>query len=828
MNSSNASGRRQRGFLVALLLLAASRAAAQVPVPKAAPSVTAKVDTGAPAPQGGAPAVLLPAEIPLRAPATQVRLLELEGLAARDPAVVRIEEQVGPFLDTLQAQAEAERTMASRQRTRRALLDILLEWERREIQISESQHVLRARVTQIDAGRAELDSIRGLWTRTLAEADQRHVPPEVREQARQIVVEADRVDGRLRVRQSALLAVEVRLSNAHLLVNGRKAETEDALVLERRRLFQMDTPPIWEAWPQVRVGLGEAVVGRWREGAQALQQFAGFYSVRLALQAIGAVLLIVLILALRRGVRALPPGSASLSAQEEWLLAHPFAASLMAALIATLPLYPRAPLIVYSLAALLAALPLLMVLPTLLPAALRRPAYGVSLLFLVYRVTWSSLESTDWERYAQFLLEVGLLSLLLVGLRPAGSLRALRTGWPRLHTVAVLGTAMVLVAIGADVVGNVSLAHTIDLGLLSLPALALLLLAAARIANGILAIALHLGATQLRFVRHHGAAIERRASQLVNLAAVGAWIATALFVFYLWNPVRDGVIGLLGARWQIGHASASLGTVLLFVVTVAAGAILGKWIALVLEMDLLDRLALPRGVAVTVASLIRYTLVAIAFFFALAAAGFEVGQLAIIGGALGVGVGFGLQTIVNNFISGLILAFERPIAVGDVVEVGTLAGEVREIGIRASVIRTADGAEVVVPNGQLISEAVINWTRSDLNRRIIVPVGVAYGADPRRVMELLHGAATQVSGILGYPEPDVVFKGLGESSLDFSVRVWTRVVDWVAVNSELTAAIYTVLRDAGIEIPFPQRDLHLRSLDPEVAERLRGPSAGQV
>jgi small-conductance mechanosensitive channel len=252
-------------------------------------------------------------------------------------------------------------------------------------------------------------------------------------------------------------------------------------------------------------------------------------------------------------------------------------------------------------------------------------------------------------------------------------------------------------------------------------------------------------------------------------------------------------------------------------VTVWVGALGARWIAIVLEADVLDRLDLPRGVPVTIASIVRYALTAIAFFLALAAVGVDVSQLAIIGGALSVGVGFGLQAIVNNFISGLILAFERPLAIGDTVQLGELEGEVRHIGIRASIIRTFQGADVIVPNGQLISQEVINWTRSDRTRRLEIPVGVAYGTDPATVISLLTEVAAGQERVRPHPKPLCLFQGFGESSLDFVLRVWTDADDFPVVRSEVRVAVYEALKAAGIEIPFPQRDLHVRTLPPGAA-----------
>jgi small-conductance mechanosensitive channel len=148
--------------------------------------------------------------------------------------------------------------------------------------------------------------------------------------------------------------------------------------------------------------------------------------------------------------------------------------------------------------------------------------------------------------------------------------------------------------------------------------------------------------------------------------------------------------------------------------------------------------------------------------------------------------------------------------VGDTVEVGSLVGEVRRIGIRASTVRTWQGAEVIVPNANLISEQVVNWTLSDRNRRVEITVGVAYGTDPERVLELLRAAAVDVPDVLANPAPLALFAGFGESSLDFELRVWTGNAEQVArVRSDVAIAVHAGLRDARIAIPFPQRDLHL-------------------
>jgi small-conductance mechanosensitive channel len=190
--------------------------------------------------------------------------------------------------------------------------------------------------------------------------------------------------------------------------------------------------------------------------------------------------------------------------------------------------------------------------------------------------------------------------------------------------------------------------------------------------------------------------------------------------------------------------------------------------------------------------------------------GMDFSKVSIMAGAFGVGIGFGLQSIVNNFVSGLILLFERPMHVGDTVELGNLQGTVRRIGIRASVIHTGAGADIIVPNSQLITDKVTNWTLSDRLRRVDLQVGVNYGADPKRVIELLERTALAHPDVLREPAPRALFTAYGDSSINFELRVWPRQFHLAAqVKSDLATAVYDAVHAAGMSFPFPQREVRL-------------------
>lgn len=228
---------------------------------------------------------------------------------------------------------------------------------------------------------------------------------------------------------------------------------------------------------------------------------------------------------------------------------------------------------------------------------------------------------------------------------------------------------------------------------------------------------------------------------------------------------------------------------------------------------LLARTRVEFGIREAVASIVRYLIIAIGFTIILQTAGIDLSALTVLAGALGIGVGLGLQNIASNFVSGLIILFERPIKVGDRIEAGKIVGDVISISLRATTVVSNDNIAIIVPNTEFVSSTVINWSYTDRDVRFNIPVGVSYSSDPVVVKRLLLEVAADHPGVLERPPPDVLFQEFGDSSLNFVLRVWTQ--DYTTrpgiLRSELNFAISKKFKEHGIEIPFPQRDLHIRS-----------------
>lgn len=225
----------------------------------------------------------------------------------------------------------------------------------------------------------------------------------------------------------------------------------------------------------------------------------------------------------------------------------------------------------------------------------------------------------------------------------------------------------------------------------------------------------------------------------------------------------------------------------------------------------------PKGVPAAISLVIRYFIIGFGIVLALSSLGIDLGKFNLMAGALGLGIGFGLQTVISNFVSGLILVFERPIHVGDTVEVNNLLGTVHRIGVRSSSIITFDGAEVVVPNNNLIANDLINWTLSDSIKRVEILIGTTYGSDPNQILKILMEAAMSSKDTLKNPSPQALFSEFGDSSLNFKLRFWVHYEVGLQAKSDVSIEVYNQFAKHGIAIPFPQRDLHIKNM-PDMKE----------
>jgi small-conductance mechanosensitive channel len=323
--------------------------------------------------------------------------------------------------------------------------------------------------------------------------------------------------------------------------------------------------------------------------------------------------------------------------------------------------------------------------------------------------------------------------------------------------------------------------------------------------------------------------LRKKVGRSLLWAGVALWLYMEVKAMGVRDVAAEALNRLLQMSISIGSLSLSVGGVAAFVITLMVARTLAQTINGVLEADFYPRRSMARGVPDAISAVVRYGFYTLGFIAALAAAGIQISQISILLGGFGIGVGLGLQDLVKNFAAGLTLLGERRLNVGDALQIQgqDIFGRVRLIGIRATVVRCWNGSEVLVPNADLVSGAVTNWTLTDRLHRVEVDVGVAYGTDLERVIAILLDVARSNENVLKEPPPQALFVGFGDSALNFSLRAWTDLEYERSpiVTSDLALAVNRRLVEAEISMPFPQRDLHLASVSPDARAILTGRDA---
>jgi small-conductance mechanosensitive channel len=792
----------------AIVLLFPVTADSQIPGTTQKPPETPAVEE----PKGPQP---IPAsQISIKSQETAEVLRRLRERPDPDPDIQKINEAVPATLGELQELLTETRNRLKGTVSARDLEDLERRWSRHRDRVESWQSTVNRRAQNLDGDLQTLQELRASWETTQESAGETGLQDALLEVVTNSLASIEEADKRFNTRRSVILVVQEQVVKAAEIVRDALDQIESARTRTQLKLIQADSPPFWEivADPPPRVEHWSNIVTAWDESKRDFHDFIGAYKNSLIIHGLSFLFLLAILFFLGRRARAADLEGPDLIASKR-VLSRPFSTATTLWILAMLLAYKEAPQLVDEVATIILFVPLYRILPT----DAYKKAGGLLAALVVVNIFGRFVDLLTYlsPAYRLALLVESTMCLVFVTLslrKTAAVPGEPPSTWRRMiRIIQWIAIVYLSAAIVANIVGNVSFAATVTRAVYLSAYLGLALYALFFILTGVVHVSFRGGILRrLKMVRRHEVLIRGRFLTLLQIGFFVWWLIRSLVMMQVFSPVYDFVVSVLTAKARFGDVALSLGGILSFALTVWASFLLSRFLRFILEEDVYPRLTLARGVSSAISIGLHYILLLFGFFLAVAATGADLGKTTILAGAFGVGVGFGLQNIVNNFISGLILIVERPILAGDSVQVGTLYGEVKRIGLRSSTVRTWEGAEVIVPNGNLISSEVINWTLSDRQRRLDIDVGVEYGTDPEQVIELLNTTGAKYEGILQNPAPTTLFLGFGDSSLNFQLRVWTAETSFLKLKSNITVAVNNALKDAGITIPFPQRDLHVK------------------
>jgi small-conductance mechanosensitive channel len=750
-----------------------------------------------------------PTPIPLSEIASQAestfRLVQnIETTLSTDQVTVTVEQH----LPVLTSEIELRGTEMAKYLTGIVPLELLYSMEivleKYRDQLSSWNHDLTERAKILDTQICQLDGLGRIWRTTLQLPELSSAAPEIPHRVQDIIELIDRTQGTAQSLRQRDLGLQGHVLETTARLQAIAPAFEQAQVNAAKNLFVQNSPPLWSlASGQLRQATQASLIPP--ASAALFKTYLQREPSVLYLHVATVFVFFLSLSWLRRGVKKWTADELSLR-REAAVFDLPISTAITLSFLILGTLYSTAPFLLRAMLWGVLLIPITLILRRLIDRALFPMLDALIALYFVdqFRLLTSSLPLVGRLIYGAEMLGGTLFLVWLIQSKRLPSAGGSTTNLfaEGIRLLVRIGLVAFLAALAANIFGYVNFANLLGGGVIRSAYVGAAVYAGLRIVEGLIIISLGTRPLGLMHaVQRNRPMLRRRICAVVDLLAFVYWLDLTLNVFGLRTPLVADAQGVLRANLAIGSLSISLQQILVFAATIWAAFALSRFLRFLLEEDIYHRWQLARGIPQAISTMVHYAFLLLGFFIGLAVLGVDLTKVTILAGAFTVGVGFGLQTVINNFVCGLILLFERPIKVGDVIQIDTDIGEVRRIGIRACIIRTTDGSEVIVPNGSIIANKVTNWTLSDQYRAIELPVTVARGAAPQRVIDLLQRVAATQPGITTEPAPLAYVVNFGSTAINFNLRVWTdQYEDWIQVRSNLAVGVDEALNRDHIAV----------------------------
>ncbi len=744
-------------------------------------------------------------------------LVALEESKLKESQVVeKVKQQFKDVNSKFKSQKLKIDSLELAQQTSGKIKELLRQWQVIQNDVSSFLNDITDQTTSLESEKANLIQLGKVWKYTREAASQKKIPPDLVKAISNFEKKIKNIEKIITDELNSLLIIQTDLSKNSIEIENTIAKIREIDNANRRNILVRNAPPIWsinEDTTQTKA-LSKEFDDILNSYKSAYTEFFVTYQEDMLGFVIMFLFFLLFVIGLKSRRKEIESDDKKIQ-ESLTVLNYPFSATVLIFGILMSLFYGDAPAAFKSIIKVILLIPLVRISVMIINPRLVKTLYAFSALFVLNQIKVAASSATLIERLLLFGLEIVSILGIIWLIKKKYFSENLYLQERKAYVIIGRRVALSLFIISfiANVFGFVKLGIVLVNGIYETIFATFILLVGVVIIRAIVLVFLKTKfANKSRIVQYKADKVKQTTEKIVQVLAKIIWLIIALRAFNIYVPIKDWVVKNLTDEIGFGDFSTSLADIFLFIVTIWASFKIAKFIIFILDEDVLPRLRLPRGVPGTISTLTKYFIIILGFLIAVSSIGLDLNKFTILIGALGVGIGFGLQDLVNNFISGLILIFERPIQVGDVVHFNEIEGRITNIGIRSSRIKTWQGSEIIVPNGHLVSNDVINWTFSDKMRRIEVKVGVEYGCNVSQVKEILLSCANADDRILSKPEPAVIFRDFGESSLDFELRCWTSNFDlWFTISSELRYAINKAFEENKITIPFPQRDIYIKT-----------------
>jgi small-conductance mechanosensitive channel len=692
----------------------------------------------------------------------------------------------------------------------------MIEWQNYNANFKNYQNTLNDRLADVTEVNKELLNEINKWTFTKEKLSADNKIGDIYSNIDTVINTLNEIVQISLVRLDSIFVVQKKLTNLVLLTDEVISEIKRVQQQMQRDYFVFDSPMLWQinkidsiatdTTNTTSTNSFKSIKSEFNENMASLKVFFS-KNINIAIfQILFLSLIFVLLIVVRKKWdRDLNLHSSQVEKETAVILKHPFAATIIVGLLFSAFFYK-------SLIPTAAEIHIIIILAAtifLLPR-LTTKRFNIFLTFLLIEYIITVMQAYLFSQ--SFLYRIILLLntiAIIVGLI-YGQIEVIKKPKSFLHLKGLFKLMIpvyvlfLVVAIIANIIGMAHLSNFLVKGTLSSTILGIVIYLSVKISTSIFVLLIQvINSYNTHAFSAMVKVVQKRLKPILYFVGLLMWFYFTLKGFELFEYLLQNVTEILLIKWKVGNMTISVGGVLSFTTIFIVAILLAKLAAAIFQDEWLINV-LPRGAAPAISLMLRIFIIALGFYASLSASGVPINQLGFIVGALGVGIGFGLQNIVANFIAGLILAFERPINLGDTIEVDMEMGVVTNIGARSSNIKTYSGSEAIIPNGDLISKKVVNWTLTNRDRRSNILMKTSGSADPEKVIELFNRIASENPKIFKNPEPTTHFYGFTlEGNLDFSLFYWTTFNDAWSTKADVALKLFAELKKEGIQAPLP-------------------------
>ena len=741
-------------------------------------------------------------------------LVEIEGISkqtAPQNEIIEIDEALEGYIESIQALFNDPINSYLDRLSLPQLLKKEESWKLYLKQLEKWNTLLNSRIDIFEQEKKRVKQAKILWKSSYKNAMSVEAPKAILEQITKLIVTLEKLEVEIKKRYDTLLTDTTTLGSNILEINALLKRNKKAQKVVSNKLFTQNGLSFFTLYAQESFAPMEYFEAVFASIQAKMKSFGIYYldnQDKLSLFAIYSsfILFIVLLFFYLYKKHRLFVKEESYSDKNYAFIQYPFSSFFIFGLLLNLFMFSDIPQSAKQFQLLFVLIPMVRLLSKLIEKDLRRYLYIFVSLFVVGIIERNGTYYGLDARVISITLDIGLVIFIFFLVKH----HLLETMTHRfiqrfIYKFLLLFMFLLVVAIGADIYGATQLSTRLSSTVLIAMLSALFFYLVTVMLTGVLIVTLrrrmaHSFLPLTTFKQN----VEKSITILIKLFMLIWWLFVVSKAMQIQHFIIDAKNDFMALSWEIGSVVISITSIFDFVITILGTWFTVKVVNILLKVELFSRVKFARGVPTAITTVTNYIIVISGFFIAFSSLGITREQFTLLFGALGVGIGFGLRNIIANFVSGLIMVFERPIQIGDTIEINNTMGTVHAIGTRSSTIETFDGSEVIIPNADFISKEITNWTLSDNHRRKTLRFKVALDSDIQQVLEIMQRVVTAHPNVLKEPQPMATFLGFEEYYLEFKLYYWL-CENLIMAQSDIAIDIYEILQKEGIAMPTPKQ-----------------------